>query len=129
MSRTTYAWIAALALLWVPSAATAALEQDVILKPHPNRREFGMIPLVGGDSDFGIAVGAIASVASFEETATPYLWRAEISAMQSFKHDRSGWQNPFQDYYVKMAFPALFDNQFSLTLRAAYTRYNQLWYY
>ena len=97
-------------------------------EPPKNIREFGIVPLIGGDSDIGIAVGTIASWAAFDEGAHPYLWRAELNALTSFKK-MEGWQNPFQDYYAKVTIPSLADNSLRLVIRVAYTKYGNLKYY
>ena len=96
---------------------------------YGERKEIGVVPIIGGDSDIGLAVGAIGSVASFALGAKPYLWRAEVNALISFKHPDTGWVVPFQDYYIKTTFPALFHNQLRLVLRAAYTQYATLHYW
>lgn len=109
-----------------PADSAADLDID---RPSPSRREFGIIPLVGGDSDVGLAVGTIGSVATFAPNARPYLWRAEMEAMLSFKHDKAGWNNPYQDYYVQFSIPSLAHNQVGMGFRLAYTQYNALkWY-
>lgn len=121
-----------LCLVSTPSLArarpSAASDLDID-RPSPSRTEFGMIPLVGGDSDVGLAVGGIGSIARFAPNARPYLWRMELEGMLSFKHDKAGWNNPYQDYYVQTSIPSLVHNRLAVNFRVAYTQYNALkWY-
>lgn len=124
----------ALLLLISRTAAAAGFSDDEYKAVTPEelygeRKEIGVVPIIGGDSDIGLAVGAIGSVASFALGAKPYLWRAEVNALISFKHPDTGWVVPFQDYYIKTTFPALLNNQLRLVLRAAYTQYATLHYW
>lgn len=126
----TYAFPLILTLL----AAAPASAWDLPPTKSPDdliasRKEFGAVPLVGGDSDIGAAIGFLGSLASFAPGARPYLWRAELNALISFKHPDSGWVVPFQDYYLKTTFPAFFHNRLRLTLRGAYTQYATLHYW
>jgi outer membrane protein assembly factor BamA len=117
-----------------PSATPWVVSEPVGLarevpQPLQYRREFGIIPLVGGDSDIGIAVGTVGSLASFRPYASPYAWRLELNALASFKKEGAAWVNPFQDYYLKLTVPSLSHNTVSLTARLAFTRYSTLKYY
>ena len=106
----------------------AGAPQDVP-EPLRYRRELGIIPLVGGDSDIGVAVGTVGSLAVFAPHARPYLWRLELNGLASFKKAHGSWVNPFQDYYLKLSLPSLARSKLRLAIRLAYTRYATLHYW
>jgi outer membrane protein assembly factor BamA len=111
---------------WVVS--TPHHPPDDLPLPMQYRRELGIVPLIGGDSDIGLALGVVGSLAAFSPYASPYSWRLELNALTSFKH-QDAWSNPFQDYYLKLTVPSLLHNTLSLTGRLAYTRYSTLKYH
>lgn len=128
-SRTSLLVVLAVVASSPDVAAGAPTTRMEIPDYQAERTEIGIVPLIGGDSDFGVAVGTLMSVARFHEGAVPYLWRTEINALASFKHDGGGVHNTFQDYYAKITLPSLFANQLRMTMRAAFTRYTLLNYY
>ena len=53
--------------------------------------EFGIVPLVGGDTDVGVGVGQLARLpACRHPERSPYRWAMESSAFISFKLERGG---------------------------------------
>jgi len=71
--------------------------------------EVNVIPVVGGDSDVGIGVGAVGNVAGLESSPERYRWKAELGSFISFKpgvgDDKIAI--PFQDYYLALVYPRL----------------------
>jgi outer membrane protein assembly factor BamA len=126
---------AATCLLPLPASAqaarqlTAATQADSPYAPILPRRELGMVPIIGGDSDIGVATGFIGSYAQFDASAQPYRLRVEVSALVSSKHGPSGFTNPYQDVYAAVSLPSLWHNRLHLSLRGAYTAYHHLLYY
>ena len=48
--------------------------------PPAPRTEFGIVPLAGGDTDYGLGLGFLANLAGFDPAVTPYAWRLEAGA-------------------------------------------------
>ena len=106
----------------IPLALTAALTTAIGLTdappgtssatPPPTRTEYGVVPLVGGDTDYGIGAGYLANVAGVRPGVEPCVWRVESAGFISFKAAGAGdvaalgsWVNPYQDYYVLLQIP------------------------
>jgi len=117
-------------MLVIPSLAVA--EPDVSVDKVPDNsdganRETGILPLVGGDTDIGIGVGAIGSVAMFDSTHHPYRWQVQFSA---FVATKSGPLSPsYEDSYVQLTLPQLLHDKLRVELRPSFTRDTTLPYY
>ncbi len=73
--------------------------------PKPEKKkgaevDFAILPIGGGNTDYGIAVGAMGSVAWIDPEKPPYTSRIEGTAITSFR-SRDGFEIPYQDYYLK----------------------------
>jgi hypothetical protein len=90
-------------------------------------RETGLLPLVGGDTDIGVGVGAIGSVAMFDRSHRPYRWQIQFSAFIATKADVMS--PSYEDAYVLATFPQLLDRHLRLELRPSFTRDTTLPYY
>ncbi|HMG24356.1 MAG TPA: BamA/TamA family outer membrane protein [Kofleriaceae bacterium] len=90
-------------------------------------RETGVLPLIGGDTDIGVGVGAIGSVAMFDRTHRPYRWQIQFSAFIAAKDDLMS--PTFEDVYALAIFPQLLDGHLRLELRPSFTRDTTLPYY
>ena len=57
--------------------------------PDRQRTEFGIVPLVGGDTDVGVGVGQLSTIAGLPPPSSrvPYRWAVESSAFISFKEE------------------------------------------
>lgn len=82
--------------------------------------EVGFIPLAGGDSDIGLGVGQLSTIAHYEKTETEYDWRLETAGFITFSGD-GGVKVPYQDYYVLATFPNLVPHHLRLDARASFT--------
>ncbi len=69
--------------------------------------EVNVIPVVGGDSDVGIGVGAVADVARLEPGFGQFRWKAELGTFISFKPGQGDDKVaiPFQDYFLTLVYP------------------------
>ncbi|HEY0480608.1 MAG TPA: BamA/TamA family outer membrane protein [Kofleriaceae bacterium] len=90
-------------------------------------RETGLLPLVGGDTDIGVGVGAIGSVAMFDRSHRPYRWQIQFSAFIATKTDLMS--PSYEDAYALATFPQLLDRRLRLELRPSFTRDTTLPYY
>jgi hypothetical protein len=102
--------------------------------PERRRTELGIVPLVGGDTDVGIGVGGLSSIAGLPATwkGSPYRWALDSSAFISFKTESEGGNHlviPYQDYYVQWTAPELLDGRLRLEARPSFTRDTTLRYY
>jgi hypothetical protein len=97
------------------------------------RVEFGIVPLVGGDTDVGAGVGQLSTLAGLPATSkrAPYRWALESSAFISFKPGTEGksFIIPYQDYYVQWTAPELMGGRLRLEARPSFTQETTQRYY
>jgi len=96
------------------------------------KREFGIVPIAGGNTDYGIGGGFLTNLARLEPAVPPYAWRLEAAAFVSFKAKDaapSEWVNPYQDYYFLLTVPHFVHERLRLELRPSYTRETTQRYY
>src|SRR5438477_5063567 len=123
------------AALMMGLGVTDAPVPDAPPAPTQPRTEYGAIPLVGGDTDYGIGAGYLASVAGFRPDVAPFAWRVESAGFISFKPTGAGdvaagsWVNPYQDYYVLLQVPRFLHRRLYLALRPSFTRETTQHYY
>jgi len=101
--------------------------------PPPTKREYGVVPLVGGDTDYGIGAGYLANIAGLlpdAPDAEPFAWRLESAGFISFKTAGDGSiVNPYQDYYVLLQVPRFLHRRLRLDVRPSFTRETTQHYY
>jgi hypothetical protein len=101
--------------------------------PKEPKTEFGIAPLVGGSTDYGVGVGYFASLARFKPAVTPYVWRMESGGFISFKSgdetSGSSWVTPYQDYSIRLTVPHFLHDRLRLDLRPSFTRETTQRYY
>jgi len=124
------------AALMTGLGVTGAPSPDVAPAPPQPRTEYGAVPLVGGDTDYGIGGGYLANVAGLRPDADPFAWRVESAGFISFKATGAGnvaapgsWVNPYQDYYVLLQVPRFLHRRLRLDLRPSFTRETTQHYY
>ncbi|HEV7554901.1 MAG TPA: BamA/TamA family outer membrane protein [Kofleriaceae bacterium] len=126
--RSSWQWVAA--FLAIPCLAVA--EPDVTVDKDretagSSNREIGLLPLVGGDTDIGIGVGAIGSVAMFDAAHHPYRWQVQFSA---FVATKTGPTSPsYEDTYAQLTIPQLMHGRLRVELRPSFTRDTTLPFY
>jgi hypothetical protein len=106
-------------------AATA--EPDLRGQGDASTREIGLLPLIGGDTDIGLGVGAIGSVAVFDSSHHPYHWQVQFSAFVATKSDPMS--PSYEDVYALITFPELMNRKLRLELRPSFTRDTTLPFY
>jgi outer membrane protein assembly factor BamA len=113
--------------LVVPAASAAEGKAEY---PHT---EFGIVPLVGGDTDYGIGFGELSSLARLAPGVKPYVWRLESGGFISFKvRENDGKRSlisPYQDVYVLLTITRFFHERLRLELRPSFTRETTQHYY
>ncbi|MES1157650.1 MAG: BamA/TamA family outer membrane protein [Haliangium ochraceum] len=113
--------MAASLLLWANSPAATA--QSAAAKPREGKRvELGVVPLVGGDTDVGVGVGILSTVAGIAPDVTPYRWAVETAGFISFKREGDRFIIPYQDYSVQWTAPQLWHKRLRIEVRPSYTK-------
>jgi outer membrane protein assembly factor BamA len=97
----------------------------------PQRTEAGLVPLIGGDTDIGVGVGALGSIAKFDDLHEPYQLRVEALGLISFRASSvgKGLEVPFQDYNVTAVAPGLAGGRIRLRFRIAFLRFSTTPYF
>src|SRR5688572_20665564 len=118
----------ALAIAWlIPARVIAADEQT---SAAAAKREFNIIPVAGGDSDIGIAVGQLSSLARLTPGPDLYNWRLESGTFISFKLRDDGIVVPMHDYYLQLTLRDLGPGgRVRLDVRGSYTGRSTLKFY
>jgi hypothetical protein len=117
----------------VPNAAQARRVREE--PPADNtdaRTEFGIVPIAGGSTDYGLGGGFLTNVAGLDPAVQPYAWRIEAAAFITFKAKDAApddWVNPYQDYYFLLTVPHFLHERLRLELRPSYTRETTQVYY
>jgi outer membrane protein assembly factor BamA len=86
------------------------------------RVEMGVVPLVGGDTDVGVGVGLLSTVAGVAPKVEPYRWAVESAGFISFKRANGSFLIPYQDYSVQWTAPQLLQKRLRIEIRPSYTR-------
>lgn len=69
---------------------------------HPGDLEPGLLPLVGGDSDFGLGIGVLGSLAQLGAPVTTNRWKLSLVGVQTFKLEEGEIVSPYQDYSLRL---------------------------
>ena len=133
--------VVAVALVAGRSAANAQQARDVPEPPEAPaapasettgaKREFGIVPIAGGSTDYGVGGGFLTNLAGLDPAVEPYRWRLEVAAFITFKPKdaSSGWVTPYQDYYLLLTVPHFLHERLRLELRPSYTSETTQLYY
>ena len=87
-----------------------------------------IIPYGGADTDVGVGVGVIGSVARKTPDHEPYLWRVESVSLVTFK-TKPELEFPYIDSYLLLSLPHAVKKRLGLEFRLSYTREQALKYY
>ncbi|HEY0255292.1 MAG TPA: BamA/TamA family outer membrane protein [Kofleriaceae bacterium] len=104
--------------------ASAAPEKD---PEDKEGTEVGVFPLIGGDTDTGVGIGAIGSIANFDGKDVPYHWQLQFA---TFIATKSSPTDPsYEDGFINLIFPQLLDKHLRLEIRPSFTRETALKFY
>jgi outer membrane protein assembly factor BamA len=84
--------------------------------------ELGIVPLAGGDSDNGIGVGALSSLALLDPAVKPYRWKVEMAGFITFKLQDGAVIVPYIDASVLISIPHFLSDGLRLDIRPSFTR-------
>ena len=118
-----------------PARTTAADARDT--EDKERKTDVTVIPYGGADTDVGVGVGIIGSVARRTPDHEPYLWRVESVSLVTFKNvakvpeeaAESELEFPYIDAYVLLSLPHAVKKRLGLDFRISYTREQALKYY
>jgi outer membrane protein assembly factor BamA len=99
----------------VLAARSAAAATDSV------HTELGLVPIIGGDSDVGLTLGAAGSVARFAPDADPYAWRLEFAVVTSVQPGAA--MVTHQDYHVGLVVPELLGSRVRAEGRIGFSRF------
>ena len=126
------AFAVAVMTLAANAAHARRAEEAPVVNTAGAKREFGIVPIAGGNTDYGLGGGFLTNVAGLDPAVAPYTWRLEAAAFVSFKAkdaEPSEWVNPYQDYYFLLTVPHFLNERLRLELRPSYTRETTQLYY
>lgn len=101
------------------------------------RTNINIVPVVGGNSDIGLALGAVGVIERLEAgrpgervgpDLPPYRWQVAAGAITSFKTGGE-LRSPFQDVYASLLLPGLAGGALRLEVRPSYTQESALEYH
>jgi hypothetical protein len=124
-ARSVWRWLSAVVV--IATAPSVVAEPDVHREAEPSTSEVGLLPLIGGDTDIGLGLGAIGSVAGFDATHRPYRWQIQFSAFIATKSDPMS--PSYEDAYALITFPQLLHRRLRLELRPSFTHDTTLPFY
>lgn len=117
------------ALAALAMARSAAAQEVSGSGPSLGKKELAINPVVGGDSDIGLAIGQLSSWARLASGPEVYAWRIETGAFVAFKY-RTEVVVPLQDYYVLFSLPRTGPHdRLRLDVRASFTQRATLKFY
>lgn len=93
-----HVWILTLLL-----ACTLATSSTSAHAADPGDIEPALLPLVGGDTDFGVGIGALGSLSKLGYPVSKYRWKLQFTAITTFKFD-DGITSPYQDYVLRFTY-------------------------
>lgn len=110
-----------------PPSDDAQSSSSASTPAQTRRREFGFVPLAGGDTDSGFGVGEISNLSQLDPRFTPYQWNLESGGFIGFRKSEEGggiggFQAAYQDIYLLFTAPQLANKRLRLEMRASYTR-------
>lgn len=113
------------------SPATAAEVDAAEGMARPARRptEVGILPAFNYNSDLGLGVGALASLAGFSPNTRPYAWRLQILAYATLRDDGRGIHAPYHDDYVRFDVPRLLGSPLRLSGEVAFRKFSNAAYH
>ncbi len=120
--------LAALFALPAPPAFAAGEDDDD--KPNPDRFEISALPVLLGDTDRGIILGAYGVVVRFRKNYAPYRWRLRIATQMSVeRREDDTLQLPFHDHYVHLDVPGFLHPRLRFDMEVAFRRYADTGYF
>jgi outer membrane protein assembly factor BamA len=120
-------FLIACVLVWLGIGAmfhpsTGLAQMSTVGSPQSHRTEIGVVPLFGGDTDVGVGVGLLSTVAGVAPKVEPYRWAVESAGFISFKRANGSFLIPYQDYSIQWTEPQFLQKRLRIEIRPSYTR-------
>jgi len=109
-----------------PEVGGAPAGRDAL---EPNRLEWGLLPAVNYNTDLGVGIGAVGTLAAFEEGFNPYRWRLQATVFASLRDQGDGIEAPLQSHGVEFDRPGFFDGVLRLGVWIGFNRQSNAGYY
>jgi outer membrane protein assembly factor BamA len=77
-------------------------------------------PLIGGDSDVGLEIGAVGTLSYFSDGVKPYRWNMDLVVSASFKQGPNGVELAQQNYLWNWDIPGLYGGRLRLNPEVSY---------
>ncbi len=103
-----------------PSPPGVVDAKEEIEGPNPNRVEFGLLPAINFNSDLGVGVGAVVTVARFSEGLNPFDWRLSLLVFLSLRDQGDGIEVSQQSHSIRLDKPGLFSGALRLEMGLGY---------
>jgi outer membrane protein assembly factor BamA len=84
------------------------------------RFELAGLPVIGGDSDIGVAFGAVATLSYFADGIQPYRWNMDLVLTASAKQGPTGLELAQQNYLWQLDVPKLLGGALRLNPEVSY---------
>jgi hypothetical protein len=98
-------------------------------EPDTNRYEPGILPVVAGDTDVGLKLGAFAQLARFQGDVRPYAWRGQVLGAVSVREGPTGTESPYREAYLRLDVPHAAYDSLRLRIELSYLRTTNRGYY
>lgn len=120
-------WLGAVAL-WLALCPARAEEPGEALPE--TRWEPGLLPAIGYDSDLGLGLGAIGTLARFEPGFDPYRVRLQAQAFVRLTLDPTDQVTvPYQQHYLRADLPDLIEDRLRLGFALTFAKISNTGYY
>ncbi len=123
MARSSLAAAALLLPIVLVSARAVAAPAEIAAPASgtPPRIEFGVVPVLGGDSDVGLTFGIAGALTRIEDGYAPYRWRVDAAAITSVQPASNTVTH--QDYHLGIALPDLANGWLRVDTRVGFSRF------
>ena len=129
-STTLLALLAVATAIFLQSLPASA-QPTITGKPEldPNRLEVGAVPIIMGDSDLGVGVGGVVSLARFRPGFAPFRWQLLAVLFLTMKNEGHGVETVFHNHSIKLDLPDLAGGRLRLQTELAFGRHSNSGYY
>jgi hypothetical protein len=93
------------------------------------KTEFTIVPVAGGSTDIGVAIGYFTALTRIQKGYDPYVWNLESAGLESFGLKDGAVYLPYTDVYAKLTVPRVLGRPIDLEVRPSFTDERALYYY
>jgi hypothetical protein len=117
----------AVALAVFLQSAPARAQPTITGKPDlaPDRLELGGVPIIMGDSDLGVGLGGVVSLARFRPGFSPFRWQPLAVVFLTMKNNGHGIETVFHNHSIKLDLPGLAGGRLRLQTELSFGRHSK----